>query len=310
MKITIQQSGYVSGDFLKPVAYAGEMNSRVIEITHPLFDNSFYQLLIIKENRPYVLGIEDGKCMLPPSLTDIACKLKCQFMALRKSDIDLMISGDLQNQILASTIASSGTDIYLTENTCDCYPTSSNDCSHMIFKSDEFTMTVKEGLNINGLTPIPPYEQLVDMYNNLNKAKLSVEKAKIENETISNRISEKLEDLQTSNYLLNLQNEQTKRKNEDEKINSQLDLIMNTLNNLTTQINENKIYVISYYLGEDELFDTQLKRHGETVNLSNAIPKYENKIFVGWLDKKNDKVYTHGDLYSDNKDVTLFAIWE
>ena len=286
MKITIQQSGYVSGDFLKPVAYAGEMNSRVIEITHPLFDNSFYQLLIIKENRPYVLGIEDGKCMLPPSLTDIACKLKCQFMALRKSDIDL------------------------TENTCDCYPTSSNDCSHMIFKSDEFTMTVKEGLNINGLTPIPPYEQLVDMYNNLNKAKLSVEKAKIENETISNRISEKLEDLQTSNYLLNLQNEQTKRKNEDEKINSQLDLIMNTLNNLTTQINENKIYVISYYLGEDELFDTQLKRHGETVNLSNAIPKYENKIFVGWLDKKNDKVYTHGDLYSDNKDVTLFAIWE
>ena len=30
---------------------------------------------------------------------------------LSKGDIDLMISGDLQNQILASTIASSGTDI-------------------------------------------------------------------------------------------------------------------------------------------------------------------------------------------------------
>ena len=286
MKITIQQSGYVSGDFLKPVAYAGEMNSRFIEITHPLFDNSFYQLLIIKENRPYIIGIEDGKCMLPPSLTDIACTLNCQFMALRKSDIDI------------------------SSNSCDCYPTSSNDCSHMVFKSDKFTLTVAEGLSINGLTPIPPYEQLVDMYNNLNKAKLSVEKAKLENEALSNTISEKLEEMQTSNYLMNLSSEKAARQNEDEKINTQLNSIIEALKSLTNQINENKLYTISYYINDDEIINTQTKKHGETINLLITTPSVDSKVFVNWLDKENNKEYTIGELYSEDKDLKLYAIWE
>ena len=158
MKITVLQSGFVHGDFLDPVAYAGEMNSRVIEITHPLFENSIYQLLVIKEHRPYILGIQNGRFMLPPSLIDVQGTLECQFLALRKNDsIDMSLGN------------------------CGCYPTSSNDCSNMVFKSDKFNLIVAEGLSINGLTPIPPYEQLVDMYNNISKAKLMVEKQKLIN---------------------------------------------------------------------------------------------------------------------------------
>ena len=86
-------------------------------------------------------------------------------------------------------------DIDLSNNNCDCLNTYINDCAHMIFKSDKFTLTVAEGLNLNGLTPIPPYEQLVDIYNNISKAKLAVEKAKLENENLLITINEKLDEL-------------------------------------------------------------------------------------------------------------------
>lgn len=171
MNITILQNGFVTGDFLNPVAYAGEMNSREINIVHPMYDNSFYQLIILKEHRPYVLGIQDGKCILPPSLTDIACTLECQFIALRKSANDSSFE-------------------------CNCQPINSNDCSNMVFKSNKFNMAVAEGLNINGLTPIPPYEQLVDVYNNISKAKIAVEQAKLDNEKILESINEKITELQ------------------------------------------------------------------------------------------------------------------
>lgn len=178
--ITIKQNGFVTGDFLEPIAYAGEMNSRKLNIVHPLYDDCFYQLIVVKEKRPYTLGIVDGETMLPPSLTDIAGKLDCQFIAVRKND-----------------------SIDISTNACDCYPSSTNDCAHMIFKSDKFTLQVAEGLSLNGLTPIPPYEQLVDMYNNIGKAKLAVEKIKAENQALLDEINNKLDKLNIEGYKLN-----------------------------------------------------------------------------------------------------------
>ncbi len=207
MKITVLQSGYVTGDFLDPVAYAGEMNSRFIDITHPMFDNCIYQLLIIKENRPYILGIRDGKLMLPPSLTDIACSLQCQFMALRNNS-----------------------DIDISSGNCNCYPTSSNDCSNLIFKSDKFTMKVAEGLNINGLTPIPPYEQLVDIYNNINAAKIMVEKTKLENEQLLEIINTKIDELQrigNQSTLVNISKEAEARKAADLELENKIKELIN-----------------------------------------------------------------------------------
>lgn len=180
MNITIKQNGFVTGDFLEPVAYAGEVNSRVLNIVHPTFENAFYQLLVIKDNRPYVLGIDNGKVIIPPSLTDIATTLQCQFLATRKNE-----------------------NIDTSTNTCDCYPDSTNDCRHMIFKSDKFTLKVAEGLNLNGLTPIPPYEQLVEIYNNINKAKLVVEQAKADNLKLLDIINDRITILQRENNNIN-----------------------------------------------------------------------------------------------------------
>ena len=172
MQIVIKQNGFVTGDFLEPVAYAGEVNSRIIDIIHPTFDNAIYQLLIIKDKHPYVLGIDNGTIMLPPSLISNATTLECQFLATRKNE----------NNII--------------NNNCDCFSNSMNDCRHMIFKSDKFTLKVAEGLNLNGLTPIPPYEQLVEIYNNISKAKLAVEQAKAENMALLEQINSKIDELQ------------------------------------------------------------------------------------------------------------------
>lgn len=172
-EIIIKQSGFVTGDaLLNPIAYAGEMNSRIISVTHPTFENCHYQLLVIKNNYPYRLGIVDGEVMFPPSMINVATKLECQFLAVRKND-DLDIN-----------------------NMCDCYPNSMNDCAHMIYKSDAFYLTVAKGLDLNGLTPIPPYEQLVDIYNNISKAKLAVEKVKLENMQLLETINQKLDELE------------------------------------------------------------------------------------------------------------------
>lgn len=290
MNITVLQNGFVTGDFLNPVAYAGEMNARVIEIVHPLFDNSFYQLLILKESRPYVLGIQDGKFILPPSLTDIACTLQCQFMALRKnSNIDTSLGQ------------------------CGCYPESSNDCSNMIFKSDKFNMIVAEGLNINGLTPIPPYEQLVDMYNNLAKAKMSIENAKLENEAIYNNITDKLTDLQNSNTLINLNAESEARKNGDIDINKKLDAIVELIKAVNAKVDSKSIFKLTYYSDSEDdkqILATQYKRSGEAVNILALNPTKENKIFVNWLDLKSNKEFTNNELYYTDSDLELVPIWE
>lgn len=286
MQITVLQSGFVTGDFLNPVAYAGEMNSRVIEITHPTFDNSFYQLLIIKESRPYVLGIQDGKFMLPPSLIDVPTTLQCQFMALRKNEgIDIMA------------------------DMCGCYPTSSNDCSHMIFKSDKFNLIVAEGLNINGLTPIPPYEQLVDMYNNLSKAKIAVEQAKIENENVATTIDDKIQQLQSSTYNKTLEKERMIRENTDNQILRKLESISASLSDINVKIDEKSIYMINYYV-DDLLITTQVKRYNETINLINYIPTKETQTFKNWIDNETETYYNSGEEYSENKDLNLYAVWE
>jgi hypothetical protein len=173
-EIIIKQSGFVTGDaLLNPIAYAGEMNSRILKITHPVFENCHYQLLVLKDNYPYTLGIQDGEIMFPPSLISTATKLQCQFLAIRNNN-----------------------NIDINTNSCDCYPMSSNDCTHMIFKSDKFSLIVEEGLSLNGLTPVPPYEQLIDIYNNISKAKLAVEKAKVENMQLLDTINQKLDELQ------------------------------------------------------------------------------------------------------------------
>lgn len=173
-EIIIKQSGFVTGDaLLNPIAYAGEMNSRLLKITHPTFENCYYQLLIKKNEYPYVIGIESGETMIPPSLINIATKLECQFLAIRKND-----------------------KIDINSNICDCIPNSSDDCANMIFKSDVFILNVAQGLNLNGLTPIPPYEQLVDIYNNISKAKLAVEKVKLENMQLLETINQKVDELE------------------------------------------------------------------------------------------------------------------
>lgn len=173
-EIIIKQNGFVTGNaLLNPIAYAGEMNSRILNITHPTFENCYYQLLIKKDNYPYVVGIENGETMLPPSLLNVATKLECQFLAIRKNN-----------------------NFDTNSTNCDCYPNSINDCTNMIFKSDAFKLNVAQGLVLNGLTPIPPYEQLVDIYNNISKAKLAVEKVKVENTQLLETINEKIEELE------------------------------------------------------------------------------------------------------------------
>ena len=173
-EIIIKQNGFVTGDaLLNPIAYAGEMNSRILNVTHPTFKNCYYQLLIKKNDYPYVIGITDGEAMIPPSLMNVATKLECQFLAVRKND-----------------------NIDLSANNCDCYPDSLNDCSQMIYKSDRFYLSVAQGLSLNGLTPIPPYEQLVDIYNNISKAKLAVEKVKLENMQLLETINQKIDELE------------------------------------------------------------------------------------------------------------------
>lgn len=175
MTITILSNGFVKLSSVDPVAYAGEMNSRFIDIVYPTFENAQYQLIVVKEKRPYILGINGGQVMLPPSMTDIATTLECQFIASRKN-----------------------------LNSSNCGPQYSNDCSTMIFKSDSFTLKVAEGLNLNGLTPIPTYEVVSDMYKNLTQAKYIIEQSKAENQELAEAIEHKLDELKTGQSSLNL----------------------------------------------------------------------------------------------------------
>lgn len=149
MDITVLDSGFVTLDSIKPVGYAGEMNSRQLNITHPLFKDCYYQLLIMRGENLYTLGVENGTADIPASLLRTAGTLNCQFVAMSSPN----------------SITNSETDTF-------------------VFKSNSFKLSVAKGLNTGNNTAIPPYEQLQDIYKNINEAKAEVDKAKQDNEKI------------------------------------------------------------------------------------------------------------------------------
>jgi hypothetical protein len=97
----------------------------------------------------------------------------------------------------------------------------------MIFKSDSFILNVAEGLALNGLTPIPPYEQLVDVYNNISKAKLAVEKAKAENMQLLENINKKIDELKKYGQQNNLEKEIQARIIADNRLQEEIDKLKN-----------------------------------------------------------------------------------
>ena len=57
--------------------------------------------------------------------------------------------------------------------------------------------------------------------------------------------------------------------------------------------------------------DTQLKTVGETLVLSDVIPKRTGYRFVGWSTSLNDEVcYMPSSDYNEETDITLYAVWE
>ena len=161
--ITVLDTGFVQIDTLKPVGYAGEINSRCLEITHPHFKDCYYQLLVKKNDDLYTLGVNEGMANIPASLLRTATKLNCQFVALATPD----------------SITNSEVD-------------------NFVFKSNAFGLVVAEGLNTCGLSPIPPYEQLQEMYKNIEDAKNEVEKAKKDNLAILAQIEIALDSVKQS----------------------------------------------------------------------------------------------------------------
>ena len=72
----------------------------------------------------------------------------------------------------------------------------------------------------------------------------------------------------------------------------------------------------SYYItysangGEDEP-SLQMKAEGASIKISSQKPKRSGYTFSGWSDNKNGGVvYEAGDTYEDDKDITLYAVWE
>ena len=56
---------------------------------------------------------------------------------------------------------------------------------------------------------------------------------------------------------------------------------------------------------------TQTKVYGESIIISTGIPTRENHQFLGWSTSPAGTVeYAPGDAYSDNGNITLYAIWE
>lgn len=165
MDITVVDTGFVQTEALKPIGYAGERNSRKLNIIHPHFKDCYYQLLVKRFDELYTLGIVDGVCDIPPSLLRSAVTLNCQFVAL-------------------------STPCSIQDAEVDTF----------VFKSDAFTLTVAEGLNIGNLSPIPTYEDLQKMYCNINNAKAEVEKAKADNAAILKSIQAALDNVKNTPY--------------------------------------------------------------------------------------------------------------
>ena len=54
--------------------------------------------------------------------------------------------------------------------------------------------------------------------------------------------------------------------------------------------------------------DDQVKEHGTSIQLSTTIPIKFGYAFMGWSD--GISTYMPGDMFAENRDVTLYAVWE
>ncbi len=74
-----------------------------------------------------------------------------------------------------------------------------------------------------------------------------------------------------------------------------------------------KTYTLSYHAnGGVNAPDNQIKTHDINVFISDTIPMKDNCIFIGWSNTLNAKhaLYYSGDIFEENSNVTLYAIWE
>ena len=72
-------------------------------------------------------------------------------------------------------------------------------------------------------------------------------------------------------------------------------------------------YVVKYdALGGVDAPSEQTKTHGEDLVLSADVPSKVGYTFLGWdtTDESLTVVYYKGDTYTDNADITLYAVWE
>ena len=82
--------------------------------------------------------------------------------------------------------------------------------------------------------------------------------------------------------------------------------------NLIEKYEFRKVYTISFdSQGGTEVPDIR-KVDGVDVNIPNTIPGLYGHTFVGWTETKDgtSKKYKNNDIYSENKDVLLYAQWE
>ena len=82
--------------------------------------------------------------------------------------------------------------------------------------------------------------------------------------------------------------------------------------NLIEKYEFRKVYTISFdSQGGTEVSDIR-KVDGVDVNIPNTIPGLYGHTFVGWTETKDgtSKKYKNNDIYSENKDVLLYAQWE
>lgn len=74
-----------------------------------------------------------------------------------------------------------------------------------------------------------------------------------------------------------------------------------------------KKYTITYNLnGAEGAISAQTKTHGIAINLTSAEPSMAGYRFLGWATEQTATLpdYSAGELYTQNSDITLYAVWE
>lgn len=74
-------------------------------------------------------------------------------------------------------------------------------------------------------------------------------------------------------------------------------------------------YAVTYRANTTEyvgnLPENSIKAHGEDVTISGLLPERYGYNFIGWSTTEDGAVeYNGGDIYSENNDLTLYAVWE